>query len=277
MRPENYIPPKPKSGLVSEENIARSQGKEANHRYELDAEVSEDIETPSSGVSGSGDSKGVSETGKTIIAIDASIKPPHLLPLASPSSLTHADRFGDSEYPYNLDDFQNLDLKAHDSLLRTESDLPARHAQVEALAQARVRQQKMVIEDLKNEKGKEEISQILDERRREIEYRCSLLDPPLGLDMLQYMSHFDYALHIPQPLTQIEWEILLPKLLSQQHEAAELNLAEIREDDEEEQRELSLKDILVLHRPWISKLYIEERKTVAEITQLLSRQKLVVT
>jgi len=44
-----------------------------------------------------------------------------------------------------------------------------------------------------------------------------------------------------------------------------------------EQIEFTMEEVLTIHREWIAKLYVQERKTEAEITNLLSHQKLIVT
>ena len=44
-----------------------------------------------------------------------------------------------------------------------------------------------------------------------------------------------------------------------------------------ERIEFTMEDILAIHRGWIEQLYLQNRKTEAEIVELLSQQRLIVT
>lgn len=76
-------------------------------------------------------------------------------------------------------------------------------------------------------------------RRQEIERRCSTLDPPLPPTLLDYLESFRAACQIIKPLTDEDWEILKPRLIS------ERPLAEIREREDQNaklKQTLSLRD-----------------------------------
>lgn len=52
-------------------------------------------------------------------------------------------------------------------------------------------------------------------RRAEIERRCAALDPALLPGILNHMDSFQAAIQISQPLTELAWNVLRPRLLAQ--------------------------------------------------------------
>lgn len=72
------------------------------------------------------------------------------------------------------------------------------------------------------ERNKQEVEQTKLDRRKEIERRCLILQPPIILSTLRFMNAFTAAIQIPQPLDDRAWEILKPRLLGQRAEAERL-------------------------------------------------------
>lgn len=52
-------------------------------------------------------------------------------------------------------------------------------------------------------------------RKLDIERRCQQLDPPILPNVLRHMDSFKAAIHIPQPMNDYSWNVLLPRLLAQ--------------------------------------------------------------
>lgn len=72
----------------------------------------------------------------------------------------------------------------------------------------------------REQRTKEQITELKVARRAEIERRCmSLVDPPITAGVLAHMGSFQAAIQIIQPLTDSAWEVLKPRLLSQRQDA----------------------------------------------------------
>nr|POF12782.1 hypothetical protein CFP56_09933 [Quercus suber] len=66
-----------------------------------------------------------------------------------------------------------------------------------------------------------EIEQARQDRRANIEQRCLQLEPPLSSNVLQHIEAFQAAMQITTPMTDKQWDLLLPRILARR-EAAEL-------------------------------------------------------
>lgn len=95
-------------------------------------------------------------------------------------------------------------------------------------------------------------------RKLEIERRCLELHPPLTAAILSHMDSFLAAIQIPNVLTDRDWDILLPRLLSQRDAAEKkedirlknLQLLEAK-SEERRQQEAQLKEAKAsLDRQW---------------------------
>ncbi|KAL8970909.1 MAG: hypothetical protein Q9183_001303 [Haloplaca sp. 2 TL-2023] len=68
-------------------------------------------------------------------------------------------------------------------------------------------------------------------RRAEIERRCSLLDQPIPANILNHMESFQAAIQISTPFTDIAWDLLKPRLLSQRANAEKREQDQVRQNE----------------------------------------------
>ncbi|KAL8871148.1 MAG: hypothetical protein Q9174_002959 [Haloplaca sp. 1 TL-2023] len=68
-------------------------------------------------------------------------------------------------------------------------------------------------------------------RRAEIERRCSLLDQPIPANILNHMESFQAAIQISTPFTDIAWDLLKPRLLSQRANAEKREQEQVRQNE----------------------------------------------
>jgi hypothetical protein len=101
----------------------------------------------------------------------------------------------------------------------------------------------------RQERSKEEVSEMKAARKTEIERRCMLLKPPLTPGVLAHMGSFQAAIQIITPFDDNAWDLLLPRLLLQrdeaeQREADRLKHTRVAQEkvDERKQQDLQLKE-----------------------------------
>ncbi|KAI9743519.1 MAG: hypothetical protein M1818_002832 [Claussenomyces sp. TS43310] len=110
----------------------------------------------------------------------------------------------------------------------------------------------------RQERTKEEVSELKAARKAEIERRCMQLDPPLTPGVLAHMASFQAAIQIIKPFDHDAWELLKPRLLSQRDEAEQHEAERIAQTraiqekfDERRQQDSQVKEPKdVIDREW---------------------------